>query len=195
MSLIVSAKAVDFIPESIHFRLMTCCVEKYPVRPILKRNYSRYHLTKGAYLELIYESNKYIVISIDKKRSFCDDLGTLCRNVRHFINDKLHEVKRNGFCGLQFTWCIQHPGAAVPVDPSKLICIDGYEPNNDIPLTKLEGRIPVDVELESHELTALNYWFDEQAEFEIKMKGCGSELYHIYIFCNILIIPPNCTYL
>ena len=160
MSLIVCPKNVDFIPEQLHFRLMTCCIEKYPDEPTLKRNYSRYHVARGVYLELIYDSKKYLVVSIGKKTSCHYHLGKLCTEIRQFIHDKLHEVKRPGLCGFQFCWCIQHPGPAIPVDSTKLVCVDGYTPSQDKPLR----RNKEDVDLESHEVTALHYWFDQHEE-------------------------------
>ena len=67
LSLIVSSCKIDFIPEQLHFMLMTCCIEKYQenIEPMLARNYSVYQVQKGVKLELIYHLKKYIIVTID----------------------------------------------------------------------------------------------------------------------------------
>ena len=157
MSLIICPKKVDFIPEQLHFRLMTCCIEKFPEEPLLKHNYSLYHVTKDVDLELIYDSKKYIVVSIDRRLPY-NYSNSPCRDIRQFLHRNLHEVKTSGLSGFQFSWCIQHSGPAVPVDPAKLVCIDNYKPNQDKPLRR-RGR---NVLLDSNEKVALDHWFHNQ---------------------------------
>ena len=87
-------------------------------------------------------------------------------------------MKKPGLCGFQFCWCIQHPGPAVPVDSTKLVCIDDYRPGQEKPLR----RDKEDVELESHEVTALHYWFDEHEENEVQ---CHDSLNNIA--CSLML--------
>ena len=67
VSLIVCPSDVDFIPEQLHFQLMTCCIEKYPDEPILKRNYSCYRVATGVQLELIYDSKSTLSSALARK--------------------------------------------------------------------------------------------------------------------------------
>ena len=151
MSLIVVSRNVEFFPEQLHFKLMTCCIEEFPDRPRLRRNCSIYHVTDGVDLELIYHAYKYIIITIDTQRPL-HEIASLCIKIRLFIIEKLYEVKTPGMPQFQFSLTIQHPGPAIPVNVSKLVCIDEYEHE---PLRRDKRN----VHLNADEKAALDCWF------------------------------------
>ncbi|XP_062499564.1 uncharacterized protein LOC134176901 [Corticium candelabrum] len=168
MSLIVLSRDIEFIPEQLHFRLMTCCIERYSDEPMLTRNQSVYRVEKDVKLELIYHLKKYIIVTIDTKRPL-NEVASLCTDIRLFITKKLHEVKTPGLPQFQFSLNIQHPGPAIPVDVSKLVCIDKYIPSEDTTLRRNIKRD--DVSLDHSERVALDCWFyDEKDDVLRKMQ-------------------------
>ena len=161
MSLIILSHKIEFIPEQLHFRLMTCCIEKYPDEPKLTRNKCVYRVEKDVKLEVIYHLKKYIIVTIDTQRPL-HGIASLCTDIRLFITKKLHEVKTPGLSRFQFTLNIQHPGPAIPMDVNKLVCIDKYIPSED---TILETDIDrEDVYLDDYERAALDCWFYEEKD-------------------------------
>ncbi|XP_062499687.1 uncharacterized protein LOC134177004 [Corticium candelabrum] len=161
MSLIVLSRDIEFIPEQLHFRLMTCCIERYSDEPMLTRNQSVYRVEKDVKLELIYHLKKYIIVTIDTKRPL-NEVASLCTDIRLFITKKLHEVKTPGLPQFQFSLNIQHPGPAIPVDVSKLVCIDKYIPSEDKTLRRNIKRD--DVSLDHSERVALDCWFYDEKD-------------------------------
>ena len=151
MSLIVLSRDIEFIPEQLHFRLMTCCIERYSDEPMLTRNQSVYHVAEGVDLELIYHAKKYIIVTIDTQWP-PQEVASLCTDIRLFITKKLHEVKTPGLPQFQFSLNIQHPGPAIPLDVSKLVCIDEYEHK---PLRRSRRNVQLTVD----EKAALDCWF------------------------------------
>ena len=161
MSLIVLSRDIEFIPEQLHFRLMTCCIERYSDEPMLTRNQSVYRVEKDVKLELIYHLKKYIIVTIDTKRPL-NEVASLCTDIRLFITKKLHEVKTPGLPQFQFSLNIQPPGPAIPVDVSKLVCIDKYIPSEDTTLRRNIKRD--DVSLDHSERVALDCWFYDEKD-------------------------------
>ena len=161
MSLIVLSRDIEFIPEQLHFRLMTCCIERYSDEPMLTRNQSVYRVEKDVKLELIYHLKKYIIVTIDTKRPL-NEVASLCTDIRLFITKKLHEVKTPGLPQFQFSLNIQHPGPAIPMDVSKLVCIDKYIPSEDTTLRRNIKRD--DVSLDHSERVALDCWFYDEKD-------------------------------
>ena len=158
-SLIISSCQIAFIPEQLHFRLMTCCIEEYPDEPVLTRHHAVYRVEKGVTLEMAYYSKKYIILTIDTTRP-CHEIASLCTGIRLFITEKLDEVKKPGLPNFHFSVNIQPSGPAVPVCPTKLVCIDKYKPSGDTPLRVNISRL--DVKLDPNERAALDCWFYEQ---------------------------------
>ena len=152
MSLIVVSRNVEFIPEQLHFKLMTSCIEEFSKDPWLRRNCSVYHVSDGVDLELIYYAYKYIIITIDTQRPL-HEIASLCTKIRLSIIKKLSEVKTPGMPQFQFSLNIQHPGPAIPVDVSKLVCIDEYEHK---PLRRDKRNVHLK---NSDEKAALDCWF------------------------------------
>ena len=161
MSLIILSHKIEFIPEQLHFRLMTCCIEKYPDEPMLTRNKCVYRVEKDVKLEVIYHLKKYIIVTIDTQRPL-DEIASLCTDMRLFITKMLHEVKTPGLSRFQFSLNIQHPGPAIHVDMNKLVCIDKYVRSEDTTLRRNKSR--VDVNLDHHERAALDCWFYEEKD-------------------------------
>ena len=161
MSLIILSHKIEFIPEQLHFRLMTCCIEKYPDEPMLTRNKSVYRVEEDVKLEVIYHLKKYIIVTIDTQRSL-PEIASLCTDIRLFITKKLHEVKTPGLSRFQFSLNIQHPEPAIPVDVNKLVCIDKYISSEDTTLRRNISR--VDVNLDHNERAALDCWFYEEKD-------------------------------
>ena len=161
MSLIILSHKIEFIPEQLHFRLMTCCIEKYPDEPKLTRNKCVYRVEKDVKLEVIYHLKKYIIVTIDTQRPL-HEIACLCTDIRLFITKKLHEVKTPGLSRFQFTLNIQHPGAAIPVAVNKVVCIDKYIPSEDTILRTNIDRD--DVNLDHNEKAALDCWFYEEKD-------------------------------
>ena len=161
MSLIILSHKIEFIPEQLHFRLMTCCIEKYPDEPKLTRNKCVYRVEKDVKLEVIYHLKKYIIVTIDTQRPL-HEIACLCTDIRLFITKKLHEVKTPGLSRFQFTLNIQHPGPAIPMDVNKLVCIDKYIPSEDTILRTNIDRD--DVNLDDYERAALDCWFYEEKD-------------------------------
>ena len=159
MSLIILSHKIEFIPEQLHFRLMTCCIEKYPDEPKLTRNKCVYRVEKDVKLEVIYHLKKYIIVTIDTQRPL-HEIASLCTDIRLFITKKLHEVKTPGLSHFQFN--IQHPGPAIPMVVNKLICIDKYIPSEDTILRTNIDRD--DVNLDHNEKAALDCWFYEKKD-------------------------------
>ena len=157
-SLIISPCQIAFIPEQLHFRLMTCCIEEYPDEPMLTRHHSVYRVEKGVTLEMAYHSKKYIILTIDTTRP-CYEIASLCTGIRLFITKKLEEVKKPGLPNFHFSVNIQPSGPAVPVDPTQLVCIDEYKPSGATPLRVNISRR--DVKLGPNEKAALECWFHE----------------------------------
>ena len=161
MSLIILSHKIEFIPEQLHFRLMTCCIEKYPDEPMLTRNKCVYRVEKDVKLEVIYHLKKYIIVTIDTQRPL-HEIASLCTDIRLFITKKLHKVKTPGLSRFQFSLNIQHPGPAIPVDVNKLVCIDKYIPSEGTTLRRNISR--VDVNLDHNERAALDCWFYEEKD-------------------------------
>ncbi|XP_062511940.1 uncharacterized protein LOC134187798 [Corticium candelabrum] len=167
LSLIVSSCKIDFIPEQLHFKLMTCCIEKYQENnePTLARNYSVYQVQKGVKLELIYHLKKYIIVTIDTQKS-CREIAPICTDIRRFITETLDEVKKPGLPQLQLSLNIQLCGPTVPVDTNRLVCIDAYKANEDTPLRRnIDRRV---VELNHIEKVGLDCWFYDQKDEVIR---------------------------
>ncbi|XP_062511769.1 uncharacterized protein LOC134187633 [Corticium candelabrum] len=162
-SLIISPFQIAFIPEQLHFRLMTCCIEEYPDEPMLTRHHSVYRVEKDVMLEMAYHSKKYIILTIDTTRP-CYEIASLCTGIRLFITKKLEEVKKPGLPNFHFSVNIQPSGPAVPVDPTKLVCIDEYKPSGTTPLRVNISRR--DVKLDPNEKAALDCWFHED-EYDV----------------------------
>ncbi|XP_062510800.1 uncharacterized protein LOC134186762 [Corticium candelabrum] len=156
-SLIISPCQIACIPEQLHFRLITCCIEEYPDEPMLTRHHSVYRVEKGVTLEIAYHSKKYIILTTTRP---CHEIASLCTGIRLFITKKLEEVKKPGLLNFHFSVNIQPLGPAVPVDPTKLVCIDKHKPSGDTPLRVNISRR--DVKLDPNEKTALDCWFYEQ---------------------------------
>ena len=167
LSLIVSSCKIDFIPEQLHFKLMTCCIEKYQENnePILARNYSVYQVQKGVKLELIYHSKKYIIVTIVTQKS-CREIAPICTDIRRFITETLDEVKKPGLSQLQLSLNIQLSGPTVPVDPNRLVCIDEYKANENRSLRRNINRRFV--ELSHSEKVGLDCWFYDQDDDVIR---------------------------
>ena len=161
MSLIILSHKIEFVPEQLHFRLMMCCIEKYPDEPMLTRNKCVYRVEKDVKLEVIYHLKKYIIVTIDPQRPL-HEIASLCTDIRLFITKRLHEVKTPGLSRFQFSLNIQHPGPAIPVDVNKLVCIDKYIPSEDTTLRRNKSR--VDVNLDHNERAALDCWFYEEKD-------------------------------
>ena len=158
-SLIISPCQIAFIPEQLHFRLMTCCIEEYPDEPMLTRHHSVYRVERDVTLAMAYYSKKYIILTIDTTRP-CHEIASLCTGIRLFITEKLDEVKKPGLPNFHFSVNIQPSGPAVPVDPTKLVCIDEYKASEDTPLRVNISRL--DVKLDPNEKAALDCWFHEE---------------------------------
>ena len=167
MSLIILSHKIEFIPEQLHFRLMTCCIEKYPDEPMLTRNKCVYRVEKDVKLEVIYHLKKYIIVIIDTQRPL-HEIACLYTDIRLFITKKLHEVKTPGLSRFQFSLNIQHPGPAIPVDVNKLVCINKYIPSEDTTLRRNKSR--VDVNLDHNERAALDCWFYEEKD-DVSLPG------------------------
>ena len=167
MSLIISSHKIEFIPEQLHFRLMTCCIEKYSDEPMLTRNRSVYRVEKDVKLEVIYHLKKYIIVTIDTQRPL-HEIASLCTDIRLFITEKLHEVKTPGLSRFQFSLNIQHPGPAIPVGASRLVCIDKYAPSEDTTLRRNISRD--DLSLDHNERSSLDCWFYDHRDADVSGK-------------------------